>query len=636
VRLLDVKTGKEVGKLDGHTDFVTGLAFAGDGNTFLSTSTDGTLRFWDLVQQKEIHQASNRGGILLASPDGRLVASAPGDAEEVHFWDPATRKKVGSIEETGTFVKCMAFSPDGKRLVTAGYSQTVHIWDVTTGKELLPFPGHQAAVVSLAFAPDGSTLASRSFDQTVRLWDVASHKEVQQWRLADGRGIHAVDHNGWWQEGCSVAFAPSGKLLAAVGGKGTKKIHLWELPSGQSRFVFADPSPYGRDPPGSVAFSPDGEFLVAATSDVTRVWSATSGEERAVIDTQDPAPGRRQVNVEVATFSPNGFALAVGCSGMPGTGGIRLWNWPDLSERWHLKTPHASFLAFSPDSQLLASGYGDSMPGVWLTEVRTGAIVRKIDADRHGATAMAFSPDGRLLATGGYKDHTVRVWDVLTGEQLDQFDGHSGMVCSVAFSPDGKLLASGSADTTILLWDVSGIRARVPPAELDAEDINRLWAKLAGDDAGRAYGAILNLAGAGDQAAAFLKEHLKPVPKPDAQRAAKLLTDLEADDFTVRQLAAAELKRLGRAVEPDLRRRLADKPTPDLRKQLEELLAALTKVPFDGEQIRALRSLLVLERIGTPAARAILKDLAGGAEAADLTRGAKGALERLDRFPVDR
>jgi hypothetical protein len=121
--------------------------------------------------------------------------------------------------------------------------------------------------------------------------------------------------------------------------------------------------------------------------------------------------------------------------------------------------------------------------------------------------------------------------------------------------------------------------------------------------------------------------------KTDAQRTSKLVADLEADDFTVRQAAAGQIKRLGRVVEPELRRRLADKPSLDLRKQLEALLAEVPMSQFDHEQVRTLRAVQVLESIGSPAARAILKELADGS---DLTREAKGALERLDRFPKDR
>jgi WD40 repeat protein len=629
IRLWRPQDGKELGVLEGHTRWVQAVVFSADGKTVISSGEDGTMRFWDVETHKETRTVGHGATMLAVSPDGKTLASCSRKGK-IHFWDVSSGEQLRVIEDCREWVTSLAFSPDGKRVLAGGASNCLHIWEVATGKELLTFPGHQDTVESVAFSPDGKFLASRGCDNRVRLWEVGTGKEQQCLLIGDPNRPFGLP---WRDEpGLSVAFSPDGKAVAAVGGNGgdwlTKRIYLWNVGAEQPRLELQDPSRYFRNP-GSVAFSPDGLSIMASNWDSTRIWSATTGEEQAVLNSQPGVAAPREQNNHnyVAVFSPDGRTVAVG--GVK----IRLWDRQTGSEKGTIDAAGAVCLGYSPDGRLLVSSCNKCYQ---LFEATTGLLVRQLAADKKVGNCITFSPDGRLLASAGGEDKTVRVWDVLTGKELAKFEGHTGTVYCVAFAPDGKRLASGSADTTILLWDVSGLRSRILACQLGDEDFNRLWGKLALDDAKRAYVAMRHFIAVGDQATAFLKEHLKPVPKTDNQRAAKLLADLEADDFTIRQTAAAELKRLGRAVEPDLRRRLADKPTPDLRKQLEDLLAALVRAPFDGEQVRTLRSLQVLERLGTPAARALLKDLAGGAEAADLTRSAKGALERLDRFPVDR
>jgi predicted NACHT family NTPase len=108
-------------------------------------------------------------------------------------------------------------------------------------------------------------------------------------------------------------------------------------------------------------------------------------------------------------------------------------------------------VAFSPDSQLLASGSGGRWRGdntVRLWRVETGELLRTLRGHTDSVSSVAFSPDGQVLASGSW-DHTVRRWQVEAGELLSTLEGHTS---GVAFSPDGELLASGSADQTVQLW----------------------------------------------------------------------------------------------------------------------------------------------------------------------------------------
>ena len=125
----------------------------------------------------------------------------------------------------------------------------------------------------------------------------------------------------------------------------------------------------------------------------------------------------------------------------------------------------------------------------------------------------------------------------------------------------------------------------------------------------------------------FLKDHLQPVTL-DVKRVEELLADLDGDAFETREAASRELARMRYRAEPMLRRALEGKPSLETRRRLQAILAEPNRPP--REDLRRLRALAVLERLGTPEARRILEKLASGAAARE-TREAQAALQRLQR-----
>jgi len=219
---------------------------------------------------------------------------------------------------------------------------------------------------------------------------------------------------------------------------------------------------------------------------------------------------------------------------------------------------------------------------------------------------------------------------VAGGKLLAEWSGHRAAVKALAFSPKADLLISGAADTTALLWDVAALLRDLKPhpAALKSEQLDAFWTDLASDDAERAFRAINALAKSGDQAVALLKKNLQPVT---GERVAKLIAWLDDDDFATREKARSELARLGKNVEPALRRALADNPSAEVQKRLDDLLKALAERRVVPEVARGLRGVEVLETIGSAEAREVLRGLTKGVPEAELTVEAKAALERLGK-----
>jgi len=186
-------------------------------------------------------------------------------------------------------------------------------------------------------------------------------------------------------------------------------------------------------------------------------------------------------------------------------------------------------------------------------------------------------------------------------------------------------------DGTALVWDLSPALDSLESLAKnpDEKTIAACWADMAADDAQRAYAAVWRLAKARDPAVAFLSEHVRPVPEPDAKQIRRLIDALDSDQFSVREKAQKELGGLGNAAMPALREALKNNHSAEVRRRLERLLAGPLDAKLTSETLRDLRALHALEQMGTADAREHLHKLAGGASDARQTQDAKASLERL-------
>jgi hypothetical protein len=200
-------------------------------------------------------------------------------------------------------------------------------------------------------------------------------------------------------------------------------------------------------------------------------------------------------------------------------------------------------------------------------------------------------------------------------------------VWALTFSPDGRFLAAGLQDSTILVWDVGQLR-KPEAAALTKRELDQKWADLADEDAGKAQRAIGSLILAPKQTVPFLHDRVKPVAVADKAKIQQWIAELDSEKFPVRQAAVKALEKIGAQVQVPIRNALQANVTLETRRRLEQVLNAVLDVP-GRETARALRAIMVLERIGSPEARNLLETLARGAPGARKSEEAKTSLERL-------
>lgn len=465
---------------------------------------------------------------------------------------------------------------------------------------------HPEVVWRATFSPDGRIVATGCGDHVIRLWDASTGKELHTLPVENGGAV-------------GLAFAPDGKTLASAPGGNVKEqvLRLWDVETGRMLRTcegHADIA-YG------VAYGPDGKRIASASKDRTvRVWDVATGKELAKFSAHTSTALR-------VAFSPDNQMLASGGDDQT----VRLWNVTTNRETQALNHGSSIYgVAFSPDGRLVAA-VGSGMARVW--EVASGKEIRQFSSQGRGGFWVAFSPDSALLAMAG-GDQRVHLWEVLSGAEAKQLTGHTGSVKSVEFSRDGKLLVSASEDRKVMLWDLTRMaKQRAVRTNLSAADLQGLWAELAGTDAAKALEASWALAAVPAQSVPYLRERLKPDDKPpvSAEQIARWIKDLDAESFTVREKATAELGKLQDLAEAALRRALESKPSLEVQRRIDGLLTALDGRVLPPERLQVLRGLGVLEKAGTPQAREVLNKLTQGSADDWLTREAKLSLERLQQ-----
>jgi WD40 repeat protein len=498
----------------GHMARITGLTFTPDGKQVVSASDDKVIRVWNWQAGKTIRTirgqvgAGSEGKIfaMALSSDGRWLATGgwfPG-SEAIRLYDFAAGNLVTLLKGHTNVVSSLAFSPDGKRLISSDVDALAIIWDVEGRKLLHRLQGHAGEIYGVAFTPDGERAATASNDTTLRLW-----------RVGDGSLI--AELKGHKDGVFRVAVNPIDGSIASASDDG--EIRLWDGRDGHLLRIFGNQG----SAVGSLRFSPDGQRLLSTCSggptpcdgEPQIVWDVASGgrlqqpryhDNIVVAAAISPdgklavtgGGGKEEIRVwELATGAPvkgaggkavvlAGTGAATWAASISADGHRIAWsnNWPTDTTlasnslayqlyQLRLPAPGSGMGRPEPLDEAAAANFisAQTVAGTYALVDRKGGnygydaaildlkqgdkVIASIERDptsgnRH--LAYRFAPDGQTFISGG-SFGVITSYD-LRGQRLGDFVGHESDVWAVTPSPDGRLLISGSTDQTVRLWNL--------------------------------------------------------------------------------------------------------------------------------------------------------------------------------------
>ena len=533
--------------LHGHSGEINGVVYGPNGDHIFSAGEDGEIRAWDVRKVgagRLIAKKRSSFTSIACSPDGRFLAA--GTYQAIHVWKSGSGESFKVIPADLETVESVAFSPDGKHLVSSGAINPIQIWDAQTGNLINSFgsacavaynfdgsmivgggisdvvvwnastgellrrlTGHTARVDSVAFTPNGKRVISASWDGTMKVWDVSSGKliktlqghngSVKSVAIAEGgryfasgsedktvkvwpltSDIRSMTSSGHCGSVLSVNYSPDGRHVLSAADDNT--LRIWEASSGKLVRTYRDLPGF----PGRSLFSPDGKRIHCSNGTILDVQSGgilvvgqenrkspgiainPSGENYILSDVIIRTSSNGGIvhalkdEKEFATclsYSPDGLSILTGRNKIANSGANTLQLWDaqtgELLESFGSFAEEVRCLDFSPDGRSIVSGGGTSE---WSNDTsirhwnaQTGALLNVLQGHSDSVTSLAFFPDGAHIVSGS-EDGSIRVWDLSTGKTIDILEGHWGAIHSLAISPDGFKIVSGSADRTIKIW----------------------------------------------------------------------------------------------------------------------------------------------------------------------------------------
>jgi WD40 repeat protein len=376
-----------------------------------SLTSTAELLFKSGTHLSSLQQAVSATNQLVPTANSNSEIRLPTLATLSEILDRIRAKQISSNHTDR--VASVAYSRDGKLVVSAGWDNRINIWN-DRGELLQTLSGESEQFLKILIHPNGNTLITASFNRSVKTW----HKD-----LVTGK---------WLERGESILDTPA----------------------------------------TAIALSPNGDSLVIATKNsglrlYTNLDLVPIATANRVRDELDAGYRYQPISIEPAlvydlSFSPDGQKFAVAA----GDGTVKIWQ-ADGQSSIVRKPDDVSVLtvSFSPDGKSIATGNRDGKIEIWH---ENGQLVRTFSKNRQAILHLNFSPDGRSIAVAS-EGRDLQIWNPFTGKEIETLVGHTDSINEVSFSPDGNLLVTGSADRQVGFWQIhrpltaDSVAAKLPP-----------------------------------------------------------------------------------------------------------------------------------------------------------------------------
>ena len=493
-----------------HSRAATSLAWSPDGTRIASAGEDGAVQVWHVASGASLLTYRGHTGRVLAvgwSPVGNQLASA-GEDKTVQIWDAATGANMLTYLKHIEAVGALAWSPDSRRIVSASVKGKIFIWDTAMGATIAAFQVNypQDNVIDVAWSPDGKYIATAS--RILSIWESSTGRQLDFFYLdafsyimrvawsSDGKRLITGQSNG----ALSIwAVSSSGGTSVKIGGAallsgGPADVPLPVLLSCQGHSGMVN----------AVGWAPDGRYAVSAGADATiQVWDTFVGNIQITY----------QHNFTSATWSPDGKFIA----SVVGNNVVEVWDAATTSAVvTYSKHPSGSTIAclsWSPDSQQIISASDDGSVLIWDTrtaitlfavklaqsmvdvtwlsdgrhvalvdgngvmqiwDAATGQVLKKLQIQHAGVTAVAWSPDEKRIAVVD-QNNRVHILNALNASSLLSPLSGPGGVSTLDWSPNGKQLASVDG-RVVQVWDVATGHITFSYQDAQSSGAQLMWA----------------------------------------------------------------------------------------------------------------------------------------------------------------
>jgi WD40 repeat protein len=437
----------------GHKNRVHTLEWSPNGKWIASASmdngqhapADSDIQIWEPTTGQLISHTpcNDKHAISLAwSPDSAHLAFGTWRST-VHLLQPLTGETKlihQAPHQTGLWITAVAWSPDGTRLASSASDGAVEVWHVNDGSTICRYLGHFSGVNAVAWSPDGISIASGGDDKTIQVWNASTREPISTYKHHDKRIMNVA----WSRDGQRVRSGSwDGSICECNAHTGEHLTSFHFPPSFEARATI-------------FAWNTDATIYAMGLEDrKVAVADMIAGN---LLFCRAPAPpvelmgqGHKEQQDSIRNSIRSGQSRS-----------IPVWGMGNAEKDIVVYRGHSGAVksaAWSPDSQLIASGGHNNTLHIWDT---THATLRTIC---HGhldpVVAVAWSPDGQKLISGSL-DTTIRLWDASTGHSIADYRGHTAAISSLAWSPatsaspdspNTTRIASSSEDGTVQIWD---------------------------------------------------------------------------------------------------------------------------------------------------------------------------------------